>query len=266
MGPDAGPELKADCASCFGLCCVALPLTRSVDFPVDKPAGEPCRNLTTHFSCGIHDRLRDEGWKGCAVFDCFGAGQRVSRSTYAGVSWRERPGTAEEMYAVLGVVRQLHELLVLLAEAERRAPEAALGRHARDLAGRVDAAAGGTPAQVLGTEVGALRAEAGALFRATSARLRGNAAPELPLDLAGADLRGRDLARADLRGRLLIRADLRDADLRWADLLGADLRDADLSGADLTDAIFLTQPQLDAARGASSTTLGEGLQTPAFWD
>ncbi|MFD2352498.1 hypothetical protein ACFSTC_29280 [Nonomuraea ferruginea] len=31
-------ELKADCASCSGLCCVALPFSRSADFAVDKAA------------------------------------------------------------------------------------------------------------------------------------------------------------------------------------------------------------------------------------
>ena len=46
MGPaDGVPELTADCGRCFGLCCVALPFSRSADFAYDKPAGEPCVNL-----------------------------------------------------------------------------------------------------------------------------------------------------------------------------------------------------------------------------
>ena len=64
----------------------------------------------------------------------------------------------------------------------------------------------------------------------------------------GADLRGLDLRTADLNGALLIGVDLRDADLRHADLLGADLRDADLRGSRLDAALFLTRPQLAAAR------------------
>ena len=69
------PDLAPDCSRCFGLCCVALPLTRSADFPVDKPAGEPCRNLLADDRCRIHDRLRETGWKGFTVFDCVGAGK-----------------------------------------------------------------------------------------------------------------------------------------------------------------------------------------------
>jgi len=70
---------------------------------------------------------------------------------------------------------------------------------------------------------------------------------------------------ADLRGALLIAADLRGADLDRTDLLGADLRDADLSGADLSTALFLTQPQLNSARGDASTRLPTGLRRPPAW-
>ena len=45
---------QADCADCFGLCCVALPFARSADFAVNKPAGKPCSNLQSDVRCGIH--------------------------------------------------------------------------------------------------------------------------------------------------------------------------------------------------------------------
>ena len=48
-------DLRADCSSCFGLCCVALTFSRSADFAIDKPAGEACPNLSADFRCGIHD-------------------------------------------------------------------------------------------------------------------------------------------------------------------------------------------------------------------
>ena len=84
-------------------------------------------------------------------------------------------------------------------------------------------------------------------------------------DLVGHDLRDTDLTVADLRGALLIAADLRDAVLDRTDLLGADLRDTDLSGADLSTALFLTQPQLNAARGTSATRLPPHLRRPLGW-
>ena len=191
--------------------------------PVSKSAGTPCRNLTPDFSCGIHAGLREQGWKGCTVFDCFGAGQQVSQVSFGGVSWRDAPETAAQMFAVLPVMHQVHEMLAHLSEAialsSASAPPAALARKLekaqRELADVI-----GPPAK----------------------RFRRHA------DLVGADLRGLDLRTADLNGALLIGVDLRDADLRHADLLGADLRDADLRGSRLDAALFLTRPQLAAAR------------------
>ena len=85
-------------------------------------------------------------------------------------------------------------------------------------------------------------------------------------DLVGADLSGAHLRGASLRGALLVAARLRGADLRAADLIGADLRDAHLHGADLTGALFLTQAQVDSARGDAMTVLPPGLRHPAHWD
>ena len=85
------PLLRADCASCVGLCCVATTLIRSSDFAFDKPAGEPCRHLGADFGCTIHADLRGRGMPGCTTYDCFGAGQRVAQETYAGASWGRTP-------------------------------------------------------------------------------------------------------------------------------------------------------------------------------
>ena len=86
------------------------------------------------------------------------------------------------------------------------------------------------------------------------------------LDLIGADLRKTNLRGADLRGSLLIAADLRGADLTGADLIGADMRDADLRGTYLTDSIFLTQSQINTAKGDSDTKLPISLSRPLYWD
>lgn len=109
--------LRADCANCFGLCCVALTLTRSADFAVNKDAGQPCHNLQDDFRCGIHTELRTQGFPGCTVYDCFGAGQKVSQETFDGQDWRRAPQTAQQMFQVFPVMRQLHELLWYLTEA-----------------------------------------------------------------------------------------------------------------------------------------------------
>ncbi|MFE0733721.1 pentapeptide repeat-containing protein [Streptomyces sp. NPDC058855] len=262
--------LRGDCANCFGLCCVALPFARSADFAVDKPSGDPCRNLRDDFRCGIHTRLRPSGFQGCTVYDCFGAGQHVSQVTFGGVSWRAAPETARQMYEVFPVVRQLHELLRYLTEAlGRRAARGLHGELGTALA-RVEELTALDADALEKLDVASVRGEVNPLLLRTSELVRAEAGGRPPKSRRGADLIGKRLREArlrgaDLRGALLIAADLTGADLSLTDLIGADLRDAQLAGADLTDALFLTQPQLNAARGDAATRLPDGFERPAHW-
>ena len=51
----------------------------------------------------------------------------------------------------------------------------------------------------------------------------------------------------------------------WRTSPGADLRGADLGGADLRGSLFLTQSQLEAARGDPATLLSPARARPAHW-
>ncbi|GAA3714972.1 pentapeptide repeat-containing protein [Streptomyces tremellae] len=277
MPPPGAPELRGDCADCFGLCCVALSFSAVEGFPSDKGAGEPCGHLRDDFGCAVHRELRPRGYAGCATYDCFGAGQKASRHTFGGVDWRQEPATAPAMFAVLPVLRQLQELLHYLAEA--RALPAAHPLHTElarvyGLTERLTLADADT---LLVTDVARHRAEVVAPLLARAAELARGTRPDgrtgrgagprrlRGADLSGARFTGADLRGADLRGARLIAADLRGADLRGADLIGADLRGADLAGADLRDTLFLTQSQLDAAKGDSTTALPPRPVRPAHW-
>jgi len=257
-------DLRADCANCFGLCCVALPFTVSADFAIGKAAGTPCPNLDAGSRCTIHARLRRDGFAGCSAFDCFGAGQQVSQRTFGGRDWRSSPGTAAQMFHVFGVMRHLHELLWYVEEALTVAPAGDLRRLGEQIERLIAA-----DADTLRTlDVATLRQRAGPLLERASRLARAGlpGASHRGADLAGARLAGAGLHGADLRGTLLIAADLRGADLRSADLLGADLRDTDLRRADLTRALFLTRPQVAAARGDAATRLPAALTRPAHWE
>ncbi|MEU5997973.1 MULTISPECIES: pentapeptide repeat-containing protein [unclassified Streptomyces] len=266
---DDRQDLRADCGSCFGLCCVALTFSKSSDFPVNKAAGTPCTNLQQDFRCGIHQKLRQKGFSGCTVYDCFGAGQKVSRSTYGGVDWRQDPDTARQMFDVFPVMRQLHELLWYLTEAIALPQARPIRAELRSALDKTEHLTRGTPAAVAETDVAAHREDVNVLLLRTSELVRTGIRQKKKdrrgADLFGARLKGADLRGVTLRGAYLIAADLRGADLRQADLIGADLRDADLRGADLTGSIFLTQSQVNAAKGDAGTKLPPALARPAHW-
>jgi uncharacterized protein YjbI with pentapeptide repeats len=259
--------LTADCGSCFALCCVAPAFSASADFAIGKNAGQPCPNLRPDFRCGIHGRLRKRGFKGCAVYDCFGAGQRVSQVTFGGRDWRRAPETARPMFAVFAVMRDLHELLWYLTEAMALPQAKELHDDLAAARDRIERLADRSPGELETLDVAGHRDEANVLLgRAGELARAATPGPDLRgADLIGARRRGADLTGANLRGALLIGADLREANLSAADLTGADLRDADLRRADLSESLFCTQAQLEAARGDAGTRLPPGRTRPAHW-
>jgi len=279
-------DLAADCARCAGLCCVVPAFTRSADFAISKPAGQPCPNLGPDSRCAIHAGLRDRGFGGCAAYDCFGAGQQTVQVTFGGRDWRSSPGLAAQMFAAFGVMRQLNELRWHLVQAsELLSPGgpagslSAIGGIREELSGALKAAQGyasGTPEMLTNLDITAHRDAVSELLRRVSAAVRSAFAP------GGPDLRGADLAGADLRppaprgvaqggarqggagppgpgqgragpggagqaGTSLRREGQGGTSLRGASLRGALLIGADLTGADLAWA-DLTGADLRGAR------------------
>lgn len=112
-------DLRADCARCAALCCVALAFDRSPLFALDKPAGRPCPNLGRGGRCRIHRELGARGFGGCVAFDCHGAGQRVTCELFAGRSWMEDGALLEPMSRAFIALLEAHECLLLLTLAER---------------------------------------------------------------------------------------------------------------------------------------------------
>lgn len=286
------PHLQSDCSQCFGLCCVALPYAKSTDFSCDKPGGTPCRHLAPDYRCGIHSRLREQGFRGCTVYECFGAGQRLSMAAYQGRSWRDDPAAADRMLEIFPVMQQLHEMISYLREILASERTAAVHESAGSGLARLETLAGGTLAELARLDLPAERSAVNATLLEASRLVRegaahaGNGMGNCPVgnkaartnkrdasalpqparrDFMGANLKNKAWRGANLRGALLIAANLQGADLRDCDWIGADLRDADLRGADLSGSLFLTQMQVNSARGDARTKLPAGLRMPAHW-
>jgi hypothetical protein len=108
-------DLVADCGSCAAICCIATSFEQSEDFAFDKPAGDACAYVTADCRCAIHAELAERGMRGCAVYDCHGAGPHVTR--------RHAPADRDAAFLVLRVV---HELLWLVTQAQALSPTAEL--------------------------------------------------------------------------------------------------------------------------------------------
>ena len=270
-------NLRVDCEKCFGLCCVALYFSASEGFPIDKDAGNPCPNLQSNFGCSVHKNLRKQGLKGCTAYDCFGAGQKVAQVTYGGHDWRQVPESAKQMFEVFLVMRQLHEMLWYLTESLSLQPARPIQDELSSMLSKTELLTHLSPDSLIELDVASHRDDVNALLLHTSELVRtkfrgGQKTPSKRkktstrgLDFFGADIRRTNLRGANLRGACLIAADIRGADLSGADLIGADLRDANISGTNLIDSIFLTQSQINTAKGDSDTKLPMSLVRPKYW-
>ncbi|CAH0261926.1 hypothetical protein SRABI96_03451 [Peribacillus sp. Bi96] len=268
-------EFSADCKKCFGLCCVALPYAKSADFALNKDGGTPCKNLQSDYRCGIHKNLRVKGYRGCTVYECFGAGQKVSQVTYQGNDWRNNPASAKGIFDVFPIMQQLHEMLCYLNEALNLEEAQPIYKELQDALTETEQLTFLNPKSIMELNVPAHRAIVNDLLLQTSELVRVKVKKNKSQrkkskinrgsDLIGANLRGADLKGTDLRGALLIACNLRESDMRVTDLIGADLRDADLRGANLMGSIFLTQAQVNSAKGDLTTKLPPSLSIPEHW-
>lgn len=145
----------ADCSRCQALCCVAPAFDAAQGFGHDKPAHQACHHLDEGFSCRIHDQLNEQGYAGCAAYDCHGAGPQLL-ARCGSPNWRERADPAPLFDAFLQQ-RRLHEMLLLLDLALPRAGPLTMPLAA--LLQRVEQAAAGAPA-----DVAVLQAELDALL------------------------------------------------------------------------------------------------------
>jgi hypothetical protein len=238
-------DLRADCARCVGLCCVVPAFSKSADFAINKPAGQACPNLRPDFRCGIHSELRERGFIGCTVYDCFGAGQHATRETFE-------------------TLKPIHELLWYVLDAATWTTDPALRAELARCESELNALADAP------RDLGPRWASVNEVLVRASAAVRGTVSRKGRVDYRGADLIGKDLRRTDLRaatlrGAYAIGSNLSGVDLALTDLIGADLRGAVVAGADLRHALFVTQAQLDAARGDAATRVPGHLLRPSHW-
>lgn len=270
-------DLKPDCEKCFGLCCAALYFSAAEGFPQDKVAGKPCINLKEDFRCKVHESLNKKGLKGCISYECLGAGQKVSQVAYDGHSWREKPETSNEMFEVFIIMRQLHEMLWYLTEAFLLQADNNMKDQINYKIEEIEKLTHLSAEAIIKLDLVTIRVGVNSLLFKTSELMRKKAAYNQKnslkgkktiaggLNLMGADLRRKNLRGADLSGAYLIAANLKGVDLSFADLIGADMRDADISGANLSRSIYLTQAQVNTAKGDSDTKLPKLLVKPTYW-
>ena len=271
-------ELKIDCEKCFGLCCVALFFSKVEGFPQDKIAGKPCINLQSDFGCSVHKDLRKKGLKGCTSYDCFGAGQKVAQVTFKGQDWRKSPEIANKMFDVFVIMRQLHEMLWYLIDASTFISNKDIENELSSIIEETEKLTNLDEQSIINIDIEKHRMKVNSILKQVNEFVKEKVSDEKRVnsknkkslkegyDFVGKNLSNTNLIGANFAGALLIASNMKDTNLKGANLIGADLRDADIRGANLEDSIFLTQSQVNTAKGDSRTKLPKALARPSYWE
>ena len=263
---DIYKDLEINCSECFGFCCVALYFSTMDGFPEDKVAGEPCNNLNKDFTCSIHKDLRKKGLNGCTSFDCFGAGQKVAKHTYKNVSWKESKDKSKEMYDVFIVMKNLHEMIWYLNESTKFTENKNLINDINNMINKTIEFTNLSSREILNINVEQHRQDVNVLLKKVRHDfIKKDSDLPLVFDFIGKNLSKRKLKNENLAGALLIAANLSNLDLSGTMLIGADMRDTDIRGANLKEAMFITQSQINTAKGDSKTILPKNIKRPTYW-
>lgn len=261
-------EMKADCSKCSGLCCTALFCFKMDGFPRDKEAGEPCVNLLKNYQCNIHSELEKRKMKGCIGYDCFGAGQYVTQSIYKGQTWQNLPKESHEIFDVFCMVFHLYQIKYFLTEALVINGAESLQEDIQRLLDENIKICQSSSHDILSFSIESYRERANQVLRQVCSFIQRSLNAEKnqsSKDFFGKSLKGKNMSGWDLSTKLLIGADFSSGNFKGTIFLGADTRDTNFSGADLSDAVFLTQGQINAARGNRNTKIPDYLYYPITW-
>lgn len=257
-------KLKIDCKKCSGLCCVAFYFSKIDGFPENKKAGKPCINLNNNFKCKIHQDLDALNMKGCIGYDCFGAGQHVTQLTYKGESWQAINHKSKEIFDVFIVMSQLFQIQFYLEEALLILPAKGLWDRINDLLIEKRMISYSNPQDIIQFNIDSYKSRVDIILKQVIATIKINHDESKP-NYLGRNCEGKNMSGLDLSGNLLIAANFDRCQFNGTIFLGADTRDTDFKNADLSEAVFLTQGQINSAKGNRFTKLPEHLDYPKAW-
>lgn len=252
--------LQAKCENCSGLCCVALYFSKMDGFPQDKRAGLACRHLRQDFQCDIHDVLAKHKLKGCLAYDCFGAGQYVTQQYFKQKTWHDET-YAEQIFYVFSLIFQLHQIRFYLIEALRFVFEESEEKSIRLCLCENKKLCQLDASLLTQAKVDQHREQVNILLKQCIAHLH----LAKRKDCIAKPFKNKDMSNYDFSGQLLIGSDFNSAKLEGSVFLGADTRDVDFSNVDLRKVYFLSQGQVNSAKGNRNTLLASHLCYPSSW-
>ena len=264
---DESYRLVSDCSRCSGLCCIALYCFKSDGFPQNKPIGKPCINLMGDYKCRIHNDLESMGMKGCIGYDCFGAGQYLTEEVYRGVTWQTQPERVKEICDLYIFMYRMFQLRFFLYESKKLVSSETLLPEINQLLQENDAMCRLPVEELYEQPIDSYQAKVNHILKKSCVELSKfiGAGNSKETNFLNRNFKGKDLSGFDFNMKPLIASNFENCKFKGATFIGTDTRDANFNGADLREAVFLSQGQINAAKGSRRTKLPKHLKYPVTW-
>lgn len=262
---DLEERLKINCEKCSGLCCVALYCMKIDGFPANKETGVPCQYLRPDFRCDIHAKLGSKNMRGCLAYDCFGAGQKVTQNCFPKVDWKNNPDHANEIFQVFQIVFQLHQMEWYLLEALSLTDDEHLKSDIKSFISENERLTSLSLDEILNLNIESYRLDVNKILKQLSSMITVSSNEKNGKDYLGQNFKYANLNYKDFSMALLIAADFEGCSLLGTNFLGADMRDANIKNTDLSSSVFLTQMQINSAKGNANTKLPYRISRPISW-
>ena len=257
----------SDCSRCSGLCCIALYCFKSDGFPQNKPVGKPCINLMDNFKCRIHNDLERMGMRGCIGYDCFGAGQYLTEEVYSGVTWQTQPERVKEICDLYMFMYRMFQLRFFLYESKKLASSETLLPEINQLLQENDEICRLPIQEMLPYPIDAYQDKVNHVLKKSCVELNKflGVKNSTETNFLNRNFKGKNLSGFDFNMKPLIASNFQNCNFKGATFIGTDTRDANFDGADLREAVFLSQGQINAAKGSRRTKLPKHLKYPVTW-
>lgn len=207
--------------------------------------------------------------KGCIGYDCFGAGQHVTQCIYEGETWQTSQEQSKEIFDVFVIIFQLYQIRYFLEESRIVIPAKELWSDIENLINENDVLCNSTIQSILDIDIEGYRNKVNVLLKQVCASIimsfKHNNNKKNLTEFLGKSFKKRDMSGLDLSMKLLIATNFDSCIFDGTIFLGADTRDANFSNADLRESVFLTQGQINSAKGNRSTKLPKHLDYPVTW-
>jgi hypothetical protein len=206
--------------------------------------------------------------KGCIGYDCFGAGQHVTQYIYKGEAWQTSQGQSKEIFDAFVMVFQLYQIRYFLEESKIIIPAKELWSDIQNLINKNEALCNSTPQSILEVDIRSYRSKVNIILRQVCncvIKCFKDSDNKKLTEFLGRNFKKRDMSGLDLSMKLLIATNFDSCIFDGTIFLGADTRDTNFSNADLREAAFLTQGQINSAKGNRNTKLPKHLDYPITW-